>query len=170
MADGVLIYLVRHGLAEARGPDYPDDDLRPLTDRGKARLRQQAAGLLALDVRVDEILTSPLVRCRQTAEILAAAFARRPKVTDYPALAPGGRAVDVIAELAEFSRRKQLALVGHAPGIGEVAARLIGSRHGFEFKKGAVCCVEVATLPLAGPGELRWFLTPRMLRSLGKTG
>jgi phosphohistidine phosphatase len=170
MADGVLIYLVRHGVADARGPEYPDDSVRPLTDRGKARLKQQAAGLLALDVRFDEILTSPLVRTRQTAEILAAAFARKPKITDYPPLAPGARAVDALAELAEFSRRRQLALVGHSPGIGDIAARLIGSRHGFEFKKGAVCCVEVAQLPLAGPGELRWFLTPRMLRLLGRTG
>jgi phosphohistidine phosphatase len=170
MASGVLIYLVRHGLADARGPKYPDDDLRPLTDRGKARLREQAAGLLALDVRFDEILTSPLVRTRQTAEVLAAAFARKPKITEYAALAPGGRAVDVLAGLDEYARRKHLALVGHAPGIGQVAARLIGARHGIEFKKGAVCCVEVAALPLTGPGELRWFLTPRMLRTLGKTG
>jgi phosphohistidine phosphatase len=168
--DGVLIYLVRHGLADARGPKYPDDDLRPLTDRGKARLRQQNAGLLALDVRFDGILTSPLVRARQTAEVLAEAFARKPKITEYPALAPGGRAIDAIADLAAFARRRQIALVGHAPGIGQVAARLIGARHGIDFKKGAVCCIEVAGLPVTGWGDLRWFLTPRMLRTLGKTG
>ena len=52
--------------------------------------------------------------------------------------------------------------------IGEFTARLTGSRHAFSFKKGAVCRVDVDTLPPAGPAALRWFVTPRILRELCK--
>ena len=63
-------------------------------------------------------------------------------------------------------RRGTLGLVGHEPGIGELAARLIGSRHAIEFKKGAVCRIDLDQIPPGGPGELRWFLPPRFLRAL----
>jgi phosphohistidine phosphatase len=93
-----------------------------------------------------------------------------PRVTNLASLAVGAHPAAVTADLARWARRRHLALVGHAPDIGRVAARLIGSRHTIDFKKGAVCCIEVDGLPPPGPGELRWFLTPRMLRRLGKQG
>jgi phosphohistidine phosphatase SixA len=58
--------------------------------------------------------------------------------------------------------------VGHEPAIGSLAARLIGSRHSLEFKKGAIARVDVSALPPTGAGSLHWFLTPRLLRKLGK--
>jgi len=58
--------------------------------------------------------------------------------------------------------------VGHEPMLGELAARLIGSRHPIEFKKGGVCRLDVEDLPPAGPGDLRWLLTPKILRALKK--
>jgi phosphohistidine phosphatase len=119
-------------------------------------------------VSLDAILTSPLVRARQTAEILAAAFDSRPHIIQTESLAPGGSYQSVLNELEKHSKRGQIALVGHEPEIGELAARLAGSRHAFEFKKGGVCRVDVATLPPGGPGTLRWFATPAMLRSLRK--
>ena len=170
MAEGVLLYLVRHGIAADRGDKYPDDATRPLTPRGVSRLKQIAAGLVALDVRLDAVLTSPYVRARQTAEVLAQAWPRPPRIIDVPALAAGGKPAAVIEELGRHAKRGSLALVGHAPDIGELAARLIGSRRGIEFGKGAVCCVEVDQLPPSGAGALRWFLTPRMLRRLARTG
>ena len=165
MAEPITLYLIRHGVAEERGEKWPDDTLRPLTARGKARLRESATELLALDVRFDEIVTSPLVRARQTADVLANAFAEAPKVTSLTSLAGGNRVVDVIADLAKFAKRQHLALVGHEPGLGLIAARLVGSRHAIQFKKGAVCCIEVEALPPEGAGDLVWFATPKMLRS-----
>ena len=170
MAEPITLYLIRHGVAEERGEKWPDDTLRPLTTRGKARLRESAAGLLALDVRFDEIVTSPLVRARQTADVLASVFAEAPKVTSLTSLAGGNRVVDVIADLAKFAKRQHLALIGHEPSIGLLAARLVGSRHALPFKKGAVCCIQVEALPPEGAGDLIWFATPKMLRSIGKAG
>ena len=76
----------------------------------------------------------------------------------------------MLADLEKQSRRSRIALVGHEPGIGELAARLAGSRHPLEFKKGAVCRIDVDALPPAGPGTLRWFLTPRIMRSVQEVG
>ncbi len=117
-----------------------------------SRLRKGARGLAALGVSFDVVLTSPLVRTKQTADIVAGAFEPRPPIVTADALAPGGSVQTVLADLEKQSRRKRIALVGHEPGIGELAARLAGSRHPFEFKKGAVCRIDVETLPAAGPG------------------
>jgi phosphohistidine phosphatase len=160
------IYLIRHGVAEARGEEWPDDTKRPLTADGIDRLRKSARGLINLDVTFDVMLTSPLVRTRQTADTIASVFEARPPVVAIESLAPGGSYPSVLTDLEKQSRRTRIALVGHEPGIGELAARLAGSRHPFEFKKGAVCRVDIETLPPAGSGALRWFLTPRILRSI----
>jgi phosphohistidine phosphatase len=168
MAGPYQLYLIRHGLAAERGEAWPDDAKRPLTERGMSRLRKGARGLVRLGVSLDIVLTSPLVRTRQTAEILAAGLEPRPHITAVDSLAPDGSYQAVLADLEKHSKRARIALVGHEPGIGELAARLIGTRHPVEFKKGAICRIDVETLPPAGPGSLRWFLTPKILRSLDK--
>jgi phosphohistidine phosphatase len=119
-------------------------------------------------VSFDVILTSPLVRARQTAEALASGLRVPPPVINAPSLAPGGTHNAIVDELAKQShRRKRMAVVGHEPGIGELAARLLGLRKPVEFKKGAICRIDVTALPPTGPGQLRWLLTPRMLRKIG---
>jgi phosphohistidine phosphatase len=160
------LYLIRHGIAEARGDAWPDDGKRPLTEQGATRLRKGARALARLGVSIDVVLASPLVRTRQTAEIVAAAFDPRPAVVNVEALAPGGSHASVMTELEKHVRRRCVAIVGHEPGIGELAGRLAGMRHALEFKKGGVCRIDVDTLPPRGAGTLRWFLTPRVLRSL----
>ena len=161
------LYLIRHGIAEERGPEWPDDIKRPLTDKGISRLKKSARGLHALGVAFDVMLTSPLVRTRQTAEAIAAAFDPRPVIVSIDSLAPGGSYQGLLEDLAKQGRRSRIALVGHEPSLGEFAARLAGSRHALEFKKGAVCRIDVDVLPPTGPGALKWFMTPKMLRNLG---
>jgi len=162
------LYLIRHGVAEARGESWPDDSKRPLTEKGMSRLRKSGRGLVRFGVSIDLVLTSPLVRTRQTAEIIASSFEPRPAVVTIESLAPGGSHAAVMADLEKHSRRSRIALVGHEPGIGELAARLVGTRHAIEFKKGAICRVDLDTLPPAGPGNLRWFVTPKILITLQK--
>jgi phosphohistidine phosphatase len=162
------LYLIRHAVAETRGPAWPDDTKRPLSHDGAARMRQAAQGLARLGVTFDVMLTSPLVRTRQTAEIVAAAFDVRPQIVAAESLQPGGSVASLTTDLEKQSRRTRIALVGHEPGLGELAARLIGSRHPLEFKKGAICRIDVETLTLSPPGDVRWFLTPKILRLLRK--
>src|SRR5438552_8421202 len=99
------LYLIRHGMAEERGDSWPDDAKRPLTEEGMARLRKSARGLERIGVTLDVILTSPLVRTRQTADIVAAAFNPRPHIVSAESLAPGGAYNAVLVELEKQTRR-----------------------------------------------------------------
>jgi len=160
------LYLIRHGVAAERGEDYPDDSKRPLTNAGISRLRKEAKALDELGVALDHIITSPLVRTRQTADIFAESMKSKPSVSQSDALAPAGTSTAVIQELAKHMRKARIAVVGHEPNIGELAGRLIGARMPLEFKKGAICRIDFEVFPPKGIGQLRWFVTPRMLREL----
>ena len=163
---GLELYLIRHGLAAERGPEYPDDSQRPLTDRGKRSIRQEARALNTLEIAFDLIVASPLTRTRQTADLLAATLKARPPVTTSEALAPSGSAAAVIDEILAHPAHACVALVGHEPNIGELAARLIGARAPIEFKKGAICRIDFDGSPPKARGQLRWFLPPRVLRKI----
>ena len=160
------LYLVRHAVAAERGPEWPDDSVRPVTPAGASRFRKGVEGLAAFGVEIDIVFTSPFVRCRQTADLLAAGMPGKPRVQAIDALAPGGGHQAVIAEVTRLARRPRIALVGHEPDIGHLASRLIGLKRPLEFRKGAVCRIDVDGLPPGGPGQLRWFAPPRMLRRL----
>jgi phosphohistidine phosphatase len=167
MAAILEIYLVRHAIAAERGPKYPDDRLRPLTPAGTKRFAESVPGLVEMGVVVDVVLTSPLVRARETAMVLAAGLKPKPPIVEIEALAPGGRPQAVIEAIkAHAKRARRMALVGHEPDLGELAARLLGARGGVEFKKGAVCLIDVDGATPGGPGTLRWMLTPKALRAL----
>ncbi len=170
MAATIEVYLVRHAIAAERGPSYPDDRLRPLTPAGIARFRESVAGLRELAVTIDVVLTSPLVRARETAELLAAGLPGKPAIDTLDALAPGGRAVTIVEAIGKHARRRQrrLALVGHQPDLSELASRLLGARGTFEFRKGAVVLLELDGATPGGPGTLRWLLPPRVLRKLAR--
>lgn len=166
MAHGHQLYVIRHGLADARGERWPDDAKRPLTREGIARLRKSARALRGLGVDFDLILTSPLVRARQTAEILAEGQDLKAAVVVTAALAPGGTPAGVVKELGKHARERAIAMVGHEPGLGALASALIGVPQPIPFKKGAVCRIDVDSVAALGPGTLRWLLTPKVLGRL----
>jgi phosphohistidine phosphatase len=75
----------------------------------------------------------------------------------------------VLEAIAKFSKRyKHIALVGHEPDLGELACKLLQARGGIEFKKGAICCIELDGATPTGPGLLRWLLPPRALRKMAR--
>jgi phosphohistidine phosphatase len=160
------LYLVRHAIAAERGDDWPDDTKRPLTERGISRFKESVGGLKELDGIIDEIFTSPLVRARQTADLLAAGVDGRPSVKQLDALAPGTPPATVMAQLAKAAQSRRIALVGHEPDLGELAAFVIGARRTMPFKKGGICRIDVAGLTSKAAGTLVWFVTPKILRKL----
>jgi phosphohistidine phosphatase len=170
MADVHALYLIRHAIAADRGPKYSDDATRPLTQHGTSRFRKVVRGLSEMGVEVDLILSSPLVRARETADLLSQELRVHPPVVETPALIPGSAYPNVLAELARHARMPSIAMVGHEPGLGEIAARLVGSSAGFEFKKGGVCRIDLDRLPPTGPGRLVWLATPRMLMAMRGKG
>ena len=168
MASPCELYLVRHAIAAERGTDWPDDDKRPLTARGVSRFKESIAGLVRLDVSVDEIFTSPLIRAKQTAQLLAAGLPGKPPVKTLDVLSPGHAPGTVLAQLSRTARRRRIALVGHEPDLGELAAHLIGAGRALPFKKGGVCRIDVESLTSRRAGALSWFVTPKVLRGLSK--
>jgi phosphohistidine phosphatase len=164
------IYLVRHAIAADLGGPHTTDESRPLTDEGIRRFGLQVRGLSALEVSIDTVLTSPLLRCRQTAQLLADGLGVRSAVDVLDALRPGGRIADVLDSLGAHRHADAVALVGHEPSIGAVAAALIGAPGSIPFKRGAVCRVDVASFPPRGAGVLAWFLTPKMMRKMAGAG
>jgi phosphohistidine phosphatase len=164
------LYIMRHAIAALRETwEGPDGD-RPLTRQGRARMRQAARGLLRLGVRFDVIVSSPLVRALQTAEVVAAELGYRSPVEICPALAPGLRPEAVFQFLASYPDSERLLLVGHEPDLGNLALTLIGGGHAdrFPMRKGGVCRIDLETMPPNGPGSLVWSLTPSIMRALAR--
>ena len=162
------LYLVRHAVAAERGDDWPDDTKRPLTVDGTSRFRDAIDGLVWLGVGMDEIFTSPLVRARQTADLLAAGLAEHPPVKTLDELAPGSEVKEVIASLVKRVKRRRVGIVGHEPELGELAATLVGAPRALPFRKGGVCRIDVDGLDSSRAGILIWFLPPKILRKAGR--
>lgn len=159
------LYLVRHAIAEEQGSDYPDDAKRPLTRRGRERMRRGVEGFRSLRPKVELILTSPLVRAVHTAEILSSGLDDAP-IETLAALAPGHGPRQVAQALSDASKADVIALVGHEPGLGKLAGWLVGSRRPILFRKGGIARIDVKSLPPAQNGTLIWHATPRLLRAI----
>jgi phosphohistidine phosphatase len=161
------LYLVRHAIAEDRGSAWSKDALRPLTEQGRRRFVAAAAGLARLEGIPARILTSPYERARQTAELLAAAGRSGTVVDLLPLLEPGHPPSTVLARVRKEARGEPVALVGHEPDLGLLAAALLGTARPIPFKKGAICRIDVAWGRVT-TGTLVWFLPPGALRRLGR--
>jgi phosphohistidine phosphatase len=161
--------IMRHGVAVMRGTaGFSDDSKRPLTAQGKKKMQGIARGLRRLGFNPDWIVTSPLVRAVETAELVAESVQAKLPLDCCDALRPGGSPESLIAFLAKHADRKRVLVVGHEPDLSQMAARLIGSsRHAnLAFKKGGCCLISFTEFPPKSPGELVWWLTPRILRKL----
>ena len=161
------IYLVRHAAASERDPDrWPDDSERPLTPEGEKEFRLVARGLARLVPRVDAILSSPYQRAWRTAEILSE-LDSWPAPEPAPVLEPTLPPEKAALALQDHAGASTVAVVGHRPGLHELAAYLLTGRgDGLEIglEKGGVAYIGLAGAPTPGAGELRWLLTPEFLR------
>lgn len=164
----VELYIVRHAIAAERGPEWPDDSKRPLTERGIERFRESVDGLVWLGVQIDVVFTSPLVRAKQTAQYLSSGLPAKPPIKVLDALAPGHASGETMEQVAREGRgHARLAIVGHEPDLGELAAWLLGTRRAIPFKKGGVGRFDLDTIGSRN-ATLAWLLQPKALRKLGR--
>lgn len=170
------IFLIRHGLAgKADAGKYPDDDLRPLTPKGRKAFKHAAKGFAALGAEPKLILASPALRARKTAELLARELGLGPKaVRDLPELHHAIPPAKSLGKLARMRLPKSIVLVGHEPWLSEFLSLLIcgkaQSHPGkpmaqVEMGKGGACLV-VAPAWKPGLGRLSWLLTQDQLAAL----
>jgi phosphohistidine phosphatase len=162
------LLIVRHAIAFDRDRHrWQEDAARPLSPAGIRRARKAAVGLKKLAARPQRLLTSPLVRAKQTAQILSD-VAGWPAAEEATELSPDEPALAVLELLAQ-DRSKLIAVVGHQPGLGHLLAACLlggGGSLPIEMKKNAVACVSFDGKPRAGHAALIWLATPRMLRAL----
>jgi phosphohistidine phosphatase len=158
------LYIVRHAFAGQHGdPKYPDDALRPLTKKGRKRFRRVVKRLAKRGFAPTLLAASPLLRCRQTAEVIAESISPRPELVDQDDLRPGSRLEELVAWSNEQGG-EEIAWVGHAPDVDRLLAALIGSRDGsLTFAKGATAAIDFDDEIVIGQGEMQWFATPKLL-------
>jgi len=162
----MLLYIIRHAWAGPYGdPAWPDDFERPLTADGSLRFAQVVRTLAERDFGPQRVATSPLVRCRQTAEIVARQTPLQPDVVELDALMPGSDLAEALAWTAkEAEKLEQIAWVGHAPDVGDLTGALLGDGTApIRFAKGAIAAIRFDGTPKAGEGELRWLVTAKLL-------
>jgi phosphohistidine phosphatase len=153
------LYFLRHGLADRSAWSGADDE-RPLTEEGALRMAREAENLARLDLKLDLILTSPLVRARQTAEIVADRLGLISRLQVDERIAADFGAALLPAMLADHPGASSLLLVGHEPSFSETLRELTGSK--LVFKKGGLARVDLqSSEPLAG--TLVWLLPPKVL-------
>ncbi|MBV8245566.1 MAG: phosphohistidine phosphatase SixA [Candidatus Eremiobacteraeota bacterium] len=153
-------YFLRHGIADREewsGPDFE----RPLTAEGREKMAREAKAIEALDLELDLIVTSPLTRAKQTAQIVADRLNARDRLIVDERVGLDFDATDVAKIVREHTDAEAIMFVGHEPSFSATVSRLIGGGR-VDFKKGALACVEVPNrIGLAG--ALLWLLPPKVL-------
>ena len=165
------IYIIRHAIAVDEGtPEYEEDSQRPLTDKGKKKMRQIAKGLRTLGVDFDLILSSPYVRAKETAEILADVFKTKMDIAFSENLIPMGDPDLLISELNEKHSANSVALIGHEPHLTALISLLVSENAGVDMalKKGGVCRLSADDLHHTRKATLEWLLTPGILVEIGE--
>ncbi|HYA30643.1 MAG TPA: phosphohistidine phosphatase SixA [Acidobacteriota bacterium] len=167
------LYLLRHGIAVAADdPEVAHDRERQLTQKGSKRIRRAARGLRRLDIPLDAILTSPVLRARQTADIVAATLGLEARLEEISGLAPESTVEQLMFGLTRYQDREHLLLVGHEPLLSQTIAYLLcRSREpqlDIAARKGSLCRIELDRAPPSGPGVLHWLMSPKQLRLLGE--
>jgi len=163
------IYLIRHSNAVDPGtPGYEDDSQRPLTEKGRDKMKDIASALKELNVKPDLIVTSPYVRARQTAEILAKVLKYKQELAFSDALVPMGSADNIIGEINEKYSVDELVLVSHEPCCSALIGTLTAGNPdlAFNIKNGGVCCLSSDDLHIERRAVLEWLLPPKILIEL----
>ncbi|MFO0842047.1 MAG: phosphohistidine phosphatase SixA [Gemmataceae bacterium] len=156
------LYAIRHADAVPLGErGIRRDEDRPLTEAGHAQSRTLAVALKKLGVKLDRLLTSPLVRARETAEGVRKHWGgAAPQIVACDLLAPGAKKRELLERLRE-QHVDSLAIVGHNPDLSELVGWFLGDkRAGISLEKAGLACVEFEAIPGKGSGHLAWLLTP----------
>ena len=162
--------LLRHGIAVERDEWEGLEADRPLTERGAKRVVQVAAGLNRLDVQPTHILSSPLIRAIETAKIVHRSLRVRSAIQIVDELLPDAPPDRFLSILHNLPPDASVLCIGHEPQLGMAASVLLSGRAttSFPLKKAGACLIELSLQAKPDRGVLRWWLTPRQLREMGR--
>lgn len=155
------MYFLRHGIAADAQSWNGSDASRPLTDEGRERMEREAKALSKIGLTVDAIVTSPLLRAKETAEIVADRLSLRKKLIEDARLGGGFDITQLAALLQKYPEADSIMLVGHEPDFSATVGAITGTGR-IDLKKGGLACVEL-TDPASMRGELLWLVPPKIL-------
>jgi len=162
------LYILRHGIAVEPGtPGYEKDSDRPLIPKGRRQLKQIAGAMKRMDLRFDLVVSSPLLRAEQTAEIITGSLKLEARSRISDALKPDGNPITLVRQLNELNPVPEAALlVGHQPNLSRLISLLTAGDTDLvvDLKKGGLCKLEAASLQPGRCAMLTWLLTPKQMR------
>jgi len=153
----MILYVVRHAEAAERNKKQPDE-WRHLTDLGRKDAAKVAKAIGEYGPKPRRIVTSPLTRAVQTAEIISGYACRKHSVEASMLLLPGGDVTKIVDFLKTCDDAKRVMLVGHEPQLGSLVAILLGQEEGLELNKGA--CIALKIGSEEKPAQFLWYLSP----------
>ncbi len=166
------LVIIRHAIAESRelfAESGKSDSLRPLTQRGRKRMKENLRGICKIVPEIQLIATSELTRAIQTAEIVSKSYKNAP-LTQTSTLNPDGKITNFVDWLRSRSKYETIGIVGHEPYLGKLISCLVNGnpKESFLIKKGSLAVVHFHTTPIAGTGQLHHLVQPTNLRQLGR--
>jgi phosphohistidine phosphatase len=173
MNDGasVNVFILRHGEAGVHVTMPSKDSERPLTESGRDDIESVGTSLKKLRVEWDRIVTSPLKRAKETAEIVANVYEENaPKLEIWEELRPEGNKQEAIQRLSRMRQDADILLVGHEPYLSSLVGEIIsgGSVARISLKKGGIAKIQIHSFAPRPSGELRWLLTPKHLKKIAE--
>ena len=165
------LYILRHGEAGQRS-SQPGDGIRPLTSAGKAEILQIAKALKVIGLKFDLVVTSPLKRAYDTAMIVSDIFNIGNRLQVWKELSPEGQRTDIYRKISQLREEYAVLVVGHQPLLGDMVNDIIhkgkSSPCNLLLKKGGVVRLRLVSKNNIPRGELRWLLSPRILKNISK--
>jgi len=162
----MYLLLLRHGQA-GRKSHSPGDSKRSLTEAGMQEVKDLAQGLKSLEIQLDGVFTSPLLRAKQTADIVSTSLKYSGKIQELDSLKPEGNRLEFYSLLSKVKQDSTVLVVGHEPYLSEMISEAIsqpGCR--INLKKAGLAKIKViSTIPKV-KGDLRWLLTPKLLKKI----
>ena len=162
------IFILRHGEAGKSLSVRSKDIERSLTAEGKEELEEVARALSRLKVRPDHVVSSPLKRARETASITAKTLRKRDTVEIWDELKPEGSKQELYKRLSKMKPESSVLCVGHEPYLTQMINEVMGHQgpSRIVLKKSGVARLSIRAFTPKVEGELRWLLTPRLLRRM----
>ncbi len=162
------LFILRHGEAGTRTANPVEDNGRALTDKGKKEMRQVAKALGTMKLDIELIVTSPLKRARETAEIVASEFELEEKLELWDELKPEADSQILMDRLRKLKEDSNVLIVGHEPALSTLISLLVSGRKtsSISLKKAGVAKVSIDYFTPKFSGELKWLMTPKQMKRL----
>lgn len=166
------LFILRHGEAGKRLSSAIGDRSRPLTSTGKAEVLEEARALKSIGIKFNVIVTSPLKRAYETANIVANIYKKKNILKVWNELAPEGSITDVYRKISQFGAESLILMVGHEPQLTEITKGIIHKDKAVScnivLKKAGLVRINISKSNPSLKGELRWLLTPRIFKAIAK--